>query len=174
MLAIYLAVLLVFLVVAGLVLLRQSQTGRRAAGLPYGKVIYVDTGALERCEKPLFSVTHRLAGRPDYLVRSAGSVIPVEVKPNRQSMSPRMSDVLQLAAYCLLVEEAHGRPSHGILKYRGAAFEIAYTPDLQHQLLDALQAMRRDRATGNVTRSHDDPARCAGCGVRNACDERLA
>jgi CRISPR-associated exonuclease Cas4 len=137
-------------------------------------VTYVDTGAWHRSERPLFSQRHRLAGRPDYLVQSRRGVIPVEVKSGDAPPHPYPAHVLQLAAYCLLVEEQEGRaPPYGILKYQDRAFEVDYTPALRTMLLDTLQAMRRDLHADAVSRSHQEPARCRGCGHHDHCDERL-
>jgi CRISPR-associated exonuclease Cas4 len=158
----------------GLWLLLRASAGRKAAGLPVGRVTYADTGAWDRCEQPLFSRAQRLAGRPDYLVRSGAAVVPVEVKSGLAPRQPYAAHLLQLAAYCLLVEEQEGRaPPYGILKYEDQAFEIAYTPALRAELLAALAAMRRGLGADNVNRSHEQPERCRGCGYREQCDQRL-
>jgi CRISPR-associated exonuclease Cas4 len=158
----------------GLWLLARSRTARRDAGLPPGRVTYVDTGAWARCERPLFSNQYRLTGRPDYLVRGKGGLVPVEIKSGRAPEQPYPSHVLQLAAYCLLVEEQEGRaPPYGILKYGDRAFEVEYTPDLRSRLLDILDAMRHDLDVRDAGRSHDEPGRCQGCGYRDRCDQRL-
>jgi CRISPR-associated exonuclease Cas4 len=169
--------LLIGLVLGGLGvwLLLRSHADRRRAGLPAGRVTYVDSGAWDRCERPLFSDRYRLTGRPDYLVHSRGGVIPVEVKSSAAPQQPYPAHLLQLAAYCLLVEEQENQaPHYGILKYRDRAFEVDYTPALRQELLDTLDAMRRRQAARNVDRSHDEPARCQGCGYREWCDQRLA
>jgi CRISPR-associated exonuclease Cas4 len=169
--------LLVALVLGGLGiwLLVRAGTARQEAGLPVGRVIYVDTGAWDRCERSLFSNRYRLTGRPDYLVQTRQGVVPVEVKSSAAPEQPYLAHVLQLAAYCLLVEEQEGRaPSHGILKYRDRAFAVDYTPALRARLLAALDAMRRDLRARSIERSHDEPARCLGCGYRERCDRRLA
>lgn len=169
--------LLVALVLGGLGvwLLRRAGAARQETGLPLGRVTYVDTGAWQRCERPLFSNHHRLTGRPDYLVRSREGLIPVEVKSGSAPQQPYPAHVLQLAAYCLLVEEQEGRsPPYGILKYRDQAFEIDYTPALRAELLDVLDDMRRDLGARSVDRSHDEAGRCQGCGYRDQCDQRLA
>jgi CRISPR-associated exonuclease Cas4 len=166
------AVVLGFL---GLWLLIRSGMVRRETGLPVGRVTYVDTGAWDRCDRPLFSNRHRLTGRPDYLVRVREGLVPVEVKSGSGLEQPYKAHVLQLAAYCLLVEEQEGRlPPYGILKYDDRAFELDYTPDLRAELLDALDAMRRDLRAHEVGRSHAEPARCRGCGYREQCEQRLA
>jgi CRISPR-associated exonuclease Cas4 len=158
----------------GLWLLARSGAARRQAGLPVGRVTYADTGAWDRCERPLFSTQHRLTGRPDYLVRSRVGLIPVEVKSGATPPQPYAGHVLQLAAYCLLVEDQEGQaPPHGILKYEERAFEIDYTPDLRARLLETLDALRQDLQEAEVNRSHDEPGRCAGCGYRAHCNQRL-
>ncbi|HTP07214.1 MAG TPA: CRISPR-associated protein Cas4 [Anaerolineae bacterium] len=153
--------------------------GRRSqveAGLPIGHVIYSDTRGWQSLEKPLFSRTHRLAGKPDYLVQQGREIVPVEVKSaHAPSDGPRRSHVLQLAAYCLLVEETYRqRPKYGIVKYADRMFAVDYTDTLRTELLDVIAAMRHDLARGTAERSHAEAARCAHCGYRHACSERLA
>lgn len=153
---------------------RSARAGRQQAGLPAGRVTYVDTGAWERAERPLFSNQYHLTGRPDYLVRVRDDVIPVEVKSGAAPARPYEAHILQLAAYCLLVEEVKARPvPYGIVKYDDRAFEINYTPELRQRLLDTLAAMRASLAVPEVERSHHDARRCAGCGYRDGCQDRL-
>jgi CRISPR-associated exonuclease Cas4 len=159
----------------GLWLLIRAATTRQRAGLPVGRVTYVDTGAWGRCERPLFSNRYRLTGRPDYLVESGRDLIPVEVKSGRAPRQPYPAHILQLAAYCLLVEDQEGRPpSYGILKYDDQAFEVDYTPGLRAELIGTLEHLRRDLVARDVHRNHEETARCQGCGYRDRCEERLA
>jgi len=159
----------------GLWLLIRAATTRWEAGMPASRVTYVDTGAWDRCEQPLFSSRYRLTGRPDYLVQSPDGLIPVEVKSGSAPEQPYSAHILQLAAYCLLVEEQEGRaPAYGILKYGDRAFEVDYTHALRAQLLLAVESIRRDLGSRDVARSHDEPARCRGCGHRQQCDQHLA
>ena len=111
-----------------------------------------------------------------YLVEHAGGVIiPVEVKSAPAPPEPYDGHVLQLAAYCLLVEENYGvRPPYGIIQYDDDAFEIEYTEDLEEGVLDLLAAMREDSFSADLARDHDDPRRCARCGFRDACAQALA
>jgi hypothetical protein len=52
---------------------------------------------------------HRLAGRPDYLTREAGGLVPVEVKSRSCGKSgPYRGERAQLLAYCLLAEQDLG------------------------------------------------------------------
>jgi CRISPR-associated exonuclease Cas4 len=115
-----------------------------------------------------------LTGRPDYLVQENGAIIPVEVKSGRAPGLPYDSHIFQLAAYCLLVESTYGKaPPYGLLRYRDRTFSIDYSPSLQKELEDLLEAIRRQERSGEADRSHQDPARCARCGYRNICNQRL-
>lgn len=145
----------------------------QAAGLPGGQVIYSDTGTWEKLEKPLYDPVSEITGRPDYLVKQDGFVIPVEVKSGRPE-SPYDSHIFQLAAYCLLVEREFGtRPPYGIIHYQHRNFSIEYTQDLEDALLDLLTEIRRDDRRKNIARSHQHLARCRSCGYTNICDQRL-
>jgi CRISPR-associated exonuclease Cas4 len=158
----------------GLWLLLRATATRRETGLPRGRVTYVDTGAWDRCERPLFSHHHRLTGRPDYLVATGKGLVPVEVKSGAAPLQPYPAHILQLAAYCLLVEEQEGRaPAYGILKYGDRAFEVDYTSSLRAELLRVLDDIRRDLRARDVARRHDEAGRCRGCGYREQCDQRL-
>jgi len=169
----FLAVLFILL---GLLALMWSRSARGNAGLPRGEVIYMDTRAWGPVEKPLFSAAYRLAGKPDYVVKDGRAILPVEVKSSpAPADGPRESHVMQLAAYCLLVEETYKRrPTYGIIKYADRTFSVDNTDELRSILLDVLDDMRQAADEGRASRSHDDARRCAGCGVRHACDERLA
>jgi len=162
------------LLALGLLLLWLARRGRARSGLPEGRVVYADTGGWGRLERPFFSREFLLTGKPDYLVADGADVIPVEVKSSRAPAQPYPSHLLQLAAYCLLVEECYGRrPAYGIVKYANRTFEVDYTPELEEELLATLDRMRSDLATGNAPRSHDEPHRCQACGYRRQCDQRL-
>lgn len=165
----------ILLGILGLWLLLRSRIALRETGMPPGRVVYVDTGDWKRCERPLFSSQHRLVGRPDYLVDTRQGLIPVEVKSGLAPSQPYQGHVLQLGAYCLLVEEQQGRkPPHGIVKYDDRAFEIDFSPALRAELFQTLELMRRDLRSTDVQRSHQEPARCRRCGYRSRCEQRLA
>ena len=168
----YLALLLIIIAA---VLLWQSGRQRAQAGLPGGRIVYTDTRAWGRIEKPLFSGELGLTGKPDYLVQQDGVIIPVEVKSGRTPDAPYDSHIFQLAAYCLLVDKTYGkRPSYGIIHYSSRDFAVDYTPQLESALLDQLAEIRRDETRTNVHRSHEDQGRCRKCGFRKVCDQSLA
>jgi CRISPR-associated exonuclease Cas4 len=169
----FLALAAVLMIIAGL-LLWWGRRKRLAAGIPPGRVIYTDSGAMSKVEKPLYDAQLNLTGRPDYLIKRQGYWIPVEVKSAWSPSLPYENHVQQLAAYCLLVERATGkRPPYGILKYRNRAYEIVYTRQLETGLLNLLVEMRNQMRRGEADRSHDLPARCARCGYRSKCDQAI-
>lgn len=148
---------------------------RASAGLPRGRLVYGDTGRWERTREPLYSRRYQLTGRPDYLVRVGNTRVPVEVKSGQAPAEPYEGHVLQLAAYCLLVEEEFGvRPSYGLLRYDDATLQIPYDTPLRRRLLDTLEAMRQARAKGSADRNHEVPQKCLRCGQRENCEQRLA
>jgi len=168
--------LILALLLAGLafLLLWLGSRQQRVSGLPAGRVLYADPKLIGASERPLFDADTMLSGKPDYLVEEDGAVIPVEVKSAWAPPQPREGHIFQLLAYCLLVERNTGkRPPYGILHYRDKTFSIPYTSELQRELKEILQAIRSAEKSGEQDRSHQDAARCARCGYRNMCDQRL-
>lgn len=167
--------LALFLLLAALVVLALAARQRRDSGLPGGRVIAADTSGWRRLEKPLYDPQTGLAGKPDYVVESRGVRIPVEVKSGWAPPEPYDSHIYQLAAYCLLVEHDSGvRPPYGILRYRNRTFAIDYTPALEAELREVLDALRKQQKRIPADRSHAEPGRCVRCGYRKQCDQRLA
>ncbi len=153
---------------------RHSRRQRALLGLPEGRVVSADTSGWRACPRPLYSARYRLAGRPDYLVQAGRTLVPVEVKPGRRATKPYASDVLQLGAYLLLVEEETGhRPPYGLLCYAELRFQVPYTPALRGRVVESLAEMQRLRRAHHVTPQHDEPQRCRRCGHRAHCDEAL-
>lgn len=144
---------------------------RRLVGLPSGAIIYSDapgTGQTFRSQR------YGLAGKPDYLLRRGGYLIPVEVKPWRTAARPYWSDILQLAAYGLLVEESYGTaPPYGLLHYRSGTHKVPFTPQLRRNLLETMAAMRKGLLAADMPPNHRSPARCAACGYRYACGQEI-
>ncbi len=150
----------------------RARRGQQQSGLPQGRLVYADTGRWSAVAKPYFSQRYRLTGKPDYLVDSDGGLVPVEVKHTAAPAGGQAyaSHIMQLAAYCLLVEEAHGEaPRYGLIRYDNATVQIDYTQALRSRLLKLLDELRASRGMDDVGRSHRDPARCRACGVRHAC-----
>lgn len=170
---ILLALFFLTLVVA-LVLFLAARAQRARTGLPWGaRIIYTDTGAWQKVERPLVSRRYGLIGKPDYIVTQHSATIPVEVKPTRRARVPYDSDVWQLAAYALLIEENVAPVQVGWLKYREQVFQVPITPALRARLDTVLADMRRDLRARDVARSHTEPRRCRACGFRAECGQAL-
>ena len=168
--------LAVILFLAGWLLVKRGTTLQRETGLPTGRLIYADTHSQDwhPADKPLYSATYHLVGKPDYIVDTAKGLIPVEVKSGPTPELPYLGHILQLAAYCLLIEETSGQtPPHGLLKYANALYEVDFTRELRHELLDTLDEMRQAQLLENVARNHNQPGKCAACGFLAVCDETL-
>lgn len=167
-------ILAVLFLAAAIALLIIAERGRKASGLPAGRVVYSDTRGWKPLETPLSDATIGLTGRPDYLVEQGRQVIPIEVKSGAAPDSPYDSHIFQLAAYCRLVETTYGRrPDYGLLHYPDRTFAVDYTPQLEAALLALLEEMRQCASSESASRSHDLPARCTGCGYRSICDQKL-
>jgi CRISPR-associated exonuclease Cas4 len=148
---------------------------QQQTGLPRARVVYDDASASRIESPPLVDHRWKIAGRPDYLLEQNGGYIPVEVKPTRRANQPYESDLMQLAAYCHLVEVHYGiRPTHGLLRYANHTFEIPYTDEVEEALGETLRLMAEMERKGTAHRSHQQPARCRSCSQRAYCDEALS
>jgi CRISPR-associated exonuclease Cas4 len=170
-----LSVVVVLLAVAGLMLMR-ARILQEESGLPDGQVIYTDTGTWFRNEEPLHSSDARLVGKPDYLVKQEnGEIIPVEVKSSPAPESPWPGHIMQLASYCLIVDDVFEvRPSHGIIQYQDRTFTVRYTEELEEDLLRLMEDMRQDHQADEIDRSHDVAMKCSACGFEEKCLRRIA
>jgi CRISPR-associated exonuclease Cas4 len=158
----------------GLIFIWTASRQRRAAGLPRGRVLAIDIHDRETYERTLYDPVLDLTGRPDYVIEHKGELVPVEAKSRRAPPQPYPSHVLQLAAYCRLVEvEYRRRPPYGVVKYRDRSIAVGYTAGLEASLRQILAEMRQ-RQGAAPDRSHASVERCTSCGYRETCDQALA
>ncbi len=163
----------ILLIVAVLLLVAALRL-RRASGLPWARIRMADTGSWRAADQPLMSYRYGLVGKPDYLLETRAGLIPVELKPSRRAKTPYAGDLMQLAAYCLLVEDATQQaPPYGLLRYATHTFRMPYTAAVRADLLALLDELRQDRDADEVARSHQQAARCRGCGFYTQCEDRL-
>ncbi len=163
------------LAVIAIILLWHANKQRSQSGIPLGRIVYDDSGARKRLlERPLFEPTLGITGKPDYLVENKGQLIPVEVKSSAAPAQPYDNHIMQLAAYCYLVDKTlHRRPTHGIIRYRNRSFAMDYTEELEASFLALVSELRQVEKDGEADRSHNIQARCMGCGYRSSCDQRM-
>jgi CRISPR-associated exonuclease Cas4 len=167
---------IILLLLASALLFLWSARKHRQTGLPTGKIVYADTDAWQALPAPLFDPTLRLTGKPDYAVDIGSGVrVPVEVKSAPAPIAPYDSHVMQLAAYCLLLERETGRrPPYGLLRYRDKTFQVEYTPALEESLLSLIASIRAaEKCPDGPDRSHAQAARCRACGYRQHCTQAL-
>ena len=164
----------IFCLIIAVMLFIIAARQRKQAGIPAGRIIYTDTSRWGKVEKPLYSQSLRLTGKPDYLVDQGQQVIPVEVKSGKAPPTPRDSHIYQLAAYCLLAWQEYGvRPNFGIIHYPNRTYAVDFTATLEESVKAIIQEMRSKSTRSQVNRSHDEPQRCIHCGYRSRCDQSL-
>jgi len=187
---IYIFVAIVILLLIALLSILAGRKAASRSGLPRGQLIYSDTGYPTgrvasvitneqgvKQERPLVSKRYGLTGRPDYLVRTRDGIIPVEAKSTKCPADGRAyaSHIMQLAAYCLLVEDVLStHVPYGIIRYADEEVAVDYSIELRDELIALLEEMKDARMADNVHRSHNDARRCSGCSMREICEEALA
>ena len=166
--------IVVILIFLALILFGISRLLAKRTGIPDGHIIYSDPGVWEKAQKPLYDAGIGLTGKPDYLIKKGDQIIPAEVKSSWAPRSPYDRHILQLAAYCVLVNSTYGqRPPYGLLCYKNRTFKVKFTFDLEERLLETIDIIRMQKNKEDAPRSHTQPNRCARCGYRNSCDQRL-
>src|SRR5579863_2856675 len=116
---------------------------QRALGLPEGKLVYEDADGLGEA---LTSRDYPLAGKPDYVVQLPdGRPVPVELKLNvHDASAPFSNHVVQVAAYCLLLEDYFEQPpTHGIVRYADCEYTFEYTPARRKKVISLLTEMEK-------------------------------
>jgi CRISPR-associated exonuclease Cas4 len=141
---------------------------KKSYGIPDGMILYSD---LNVPAAPLFSKRSRLAGKPDYIVQKENQCVPVEVKSGGGS-HPHQSQVLQLAAYCQILEDTSGVfVPEGILVYNNVPYTIPFDPKLRFELESVMKSMRASLRSGVVKRNHQEPGRCRHCSMKRYCTD---
>ncbi len=146
---------------------------RKMSGFQKGDI--VEVGLAGDSDGILVSERYGLRGLPDVILRIDDELVPVELKTGRVPRGPFFSHILQLAAYCLLIEDLKAKaPSYGLLQYgRRIRHEIDYDDELKGILLMKLAEMRSALKVGEVHRNHNRPGKCKNCSRAQDCAERL-
>ncbi len=149
-----------------------ARTMRMVYGIPEGKVIYSD---LDRPGKALYSRNIGISGKPDYIVKGKGrNLIPVEIKSGR-AKEPHRNHIMQLAAYCCLVEENYHRPvPYGIIVYSdGVQHRINFDKTLRSDLMATVDEMKSTIGRDCPKRAHNYKQRCLHCSFNGKCKSSL-
>jgi len=147
---------------------------RQQSGLPWATTLASDVNDALPYQETLIAHEYGLMGKPDYVLQRREGLIPVEVKPTRRAKQPYESDMMQLAAYCLLVETCLGeRPPYGLLRYANHTFRIDYDDGLRNDILTVITSMHTARQQSASDRNHHTRSRCRGCGFATQCEQSL-
>ena len=120
---------------------RLIEEHERALDLPEGELVYED---MDGQGEALVSEQAPLLGKPTYVVKLAdGRLTPIEVKNTElNELKPASQHVLQIAAYCLILEDySELPPLYGIVRYSDREFEVEYTPALRKKVIRLLEEM---------------------------------
>ena len=124
--------------------------------------IYADHSKVP--EKAFFSKIYLLAGKPDLIVKNDDGTFPVEVKSGRKPEKAYKNHIMQLASYCLLLENNGNKPKYGLLQYQnGSPFKIDYTAELRSELVKTIMNMRKSILGKKLIISGHDKDRCHYC-----------
>lgn len=147
--------------------LRALSARRRDRAL--GSLIAADAGS----PTVLRSYRLRIQGRPDELRRMPdGRVVPVELKSRpAPAGGPPASHLVQVWAYCLLVEETTRRiPPFAVLRYSDVEFRVPWDEAAREELL----RLRAELDRPYDGRAAPSPGKCARCRWVRACDARYS
>jgi CRISPR-associated exonuclease Cas4 len=124
---------------------------------------------------PSSLIDNRLTGRPDYLIKTPGGLVPVELKSTDcPRTGPYEAHVLQLMTYCVLLEDVLGsHVPHGILQYADERRKIPYSLAEKRKVLALTDEIRASRRAADLHRNHRQAGRCRGCRYRAVCREAL-
>lgn len=167
-------VVLALLFLAGTTLVVAQRIGRNV-GIPWSHDIHADGDGSLPTVPLMVDHTLGLIGKPDYIIRRGRDIIPVEVKPLRRAKRPYESDIYQLLAYCILIEQTYGkRPPYALLRYANHTFRIDYDDDVEAEVRDIIAQMHEAQYQADeVARNHQSVTRCRGCGFWQQCSQSL-
>jgi len=135
-----------------------------------GKIEYIGNSSQV---KEIVSEKYGIRGKPDYIVKIGNEYIPVEEK-SMQSDHPKFSHVMQITAYCMMVEDVYGKePPYGIIKYENRQFKIPYEERWKKVVERIRKNILRDIKRGYTHRNHHNIKKCERCARRQYCPEKL-
>ena len=135
-----------------------------------GTIEYI--GAFEEGEE-ITSSKYGIRGKPDYIIKRNNEYIPVEEKSSNLN-HPKFSHVMQITAYCMLIEDKYGSPPpYGVLKYRNRQFKIPYEDRWKNMVIKIRKNMIKDMERGEAHRNHNNKNKCLHCARREYCPEKL-
>ncbi len=148
---------------------RLIEEHRQVLGLPDGDLVYENS---EGQGDLLTSDQYILAGKPDFVIKLAdGRLVPIEQRlAVRNVTTPQRHHELQVAAYCLILEEySEQMPTHGILRYADRDFTIDYTKSLRKKVISSLEKMAACDQYNAPDLQKQTAAKCRACTFKPIC-----
>jgi CRISPR-associated exonuclease Cas4 len=158
-------IILCIILIAVLYALRPAMTviHKRVKGQKFAKMIYAD----EKGAKLLYAPQSDLQGKPDFIFKTwfLGRYIPFEIKSaTLKEDEPHQGDLMQLAAYFLIIEEVYGKkPPYGKLVYENKTFKVRNTRALRNELDNILWEMRKMLEGETYARVEPSFIKCKNC-----------
>lgn len=154
----YLFIVAISILFLGILLILTVSLQKRRLGSLGEPLLYTDSDI--HGSEVLYAKSLALKGKPDAIIRTRDGIMPLEIKTGRTPKEPRESHVMQLMAYCYLVEEKyHTRPVGGILQYSktGTEFRIRYTREAEESIKTIVQEILEAKRRGqSFSCSHPD------------------
>jgi CRISPR-associated exonuclease Cas4 len=118
---------------------------------------------------PLVAHAYGLEGQPTLIIREGEQVSVILDRAGDAPPRPLPGDVIQVAAECIVAEEALGETvQHGVLRFANGDIGIPLTSALRSLVLRRLEEMRACEGQGPQI-AQQDPAICQECGYRAMC-----
>jgi len=115
-----------------------------------------------------------LSGKPDFILRRSGELIPVELKTGRTPKGPLFSHILQVGAYCIIVSDLYGqRVEKGLIRYPKGEFEIEFDENLEQLVREKVREMESIENSGEAHRNHQRKGKCDHCSRSEGCPEAI-
>lgn len=117
----------------------------------------------------------RLVGIVDQVTTEDGHTVISEFKKGR--MGDHASDQVQLCAQAICFEENTGEAlEYGYIYYHSTRrkMRVDFTPVLRQAVAEAVTKMHELTASSHYPPVTDNPNKCAGCSVKEACQPKLA
>lgn len=158
---IFIAIGLVLFVLSYLVLKPSNIRKVKPKLVPFGYHLFYTDNSLDRINKNviynklLISEKYNLQGKPDFIFTNLtkSKYIPVELKSGTigESSFPKDGDLLQLAAYFLIIEDLYSyRPRTGRLVYKDCMFIVKNTRKIRKSVINTMNTMEKMLETNQL------------------------
>lgn len=141
---------------------------RKRTGISFNRVKFQDSDA---SGVVLYSDKYGICGKPDYVIKERGQLVPMELKPTANKVYD--SHLVQLFTYCLLVEENFGvKVNYGIIRNQRGNHQISFGDKERGYIQGIIKTVKKSYQS-ELNRSHHNPTICKFCRFHKICDQAL-